>query len=489
MDRCQDLYHFKSSRLRDGKLEEFKVTQLDNLLAEKIDRAFQSNTSEICHENLENIINEYSSIELAHAAIRLPSSLRPLLFDHLLSIESKLEFMVHTNSSTRVSVFRYISDVDAKDLINKIPSHKLGDFLDDISDKKYRRLMDLFDDEKIGEIKQIKEHQRDHARQIMTKEFFAVFADMTIEDVKELVKQNPGVDYTSKFYVIDNEGRLLGFVPLRALLLNSDYTLLKDVMCPTVQKVYADTTREEVIDIVEKYKISGLPVLDRLEKIIGIITEDDVVEAVEDIADQTIACMAGTVEKFNENEPIYKKLFFRAPWLLVTLLAGLLNMSIMNLFQEYEGLFLTFVFFFVPLVTGMSGNIGLQCSTVLVRNMALGLMSKKSRKKFLTKEILLGLLTGGIFGVISGLFVYILNITGVVFMSSSALAVGLIIGVGLFGACIVGTLLGVFSPVIFSRLGIDPAVSSGPIITAFNDFLSMTIFFVIAVGLSHFLLS
>src|SRR5690606_10888890 len=103
-----------------------------------------------------------------------------------------------------------------------------------------------------------------------------------------------------------------------------------------------------------------------------------------------------------------------------------------------------FVFFFVPLITGMSGNIGLQCSTVLVRNMALGLLTKSTKKEVIRNEICLGLMNAGVFGVLSGLFVFFLNFQGVLIMTASPFAVGLIVGVGLFGACITGTLLGVF---------------------------------------------
>ena len=159
-------------------------------------------------------------------------------------------------------------------------------------------------------------------------------------------------------------------------------------------------------------------------------------------------------------------------------------MTVMNIFQQHEGLFLTFVFFFVPLITGMSGNIGLQSSAILVRNIALGLLSKDTRKEMMLKEIRLGLFTGAVFGVISGLFVAFLHFQGIIAMSLTPLAIGFIVGTGLFGACITGTLLGVISPVFFLKVGVDPAVSSGPIVTAFNDFLSMSIYFLISIFLT-----
>jgi magnesium transporter len=165
----------------------------------------------------------------------------------------------------------------------------------------------------------------------------------------------------------------------------------------------------------------------------------------------------------------------------------LLNVGIMSSFQTYAGGVLTFVMFFVPLITGMSGNIGLQCSTILVRSMALGLVSLGNRGETILKELSIGLTTGTVFGVLCGFLVYALDFAGVSRVDVSAAAVGTIVGVGLTGACLAGTGLGVFSPLFFARIGVDPAVASGPIVTAFNDFLSMSIYFLIAIGLSAIL--
>ncbi len=205
----------------------------------------------------------------------------------------------------------------------------------------------------------------------------------------------------------------------------------------------------------------------------------------EDLADETIARMAGTNEKFTSHDPIIRRFLTRAPWLLVTLIAGLVNVGVMSSFQKYEGGVLTFALFFVPLITGMSGNIGLQCSTVLVRSMAVGGLSVGSRRETIVKELLSGLFTGAIFGVVCGFIVYLLDMTtGGSLGAASPGAIAAIVSIGLIGGCFAGTALGVFSPLFFARIGVDPAISAGPIVTAFNDFLSMTIYFVIAWGVS-----
>jgi magnesium transporter len=467
---------------------DFKIRQLDQLLAERIDKAFHKETSQVCLENLAKIASEHSPIDLAYAASMLPSSIRPILFEHFASLSSKVEFIINTDSCTRVAVFRYISDEETKQLLEEAPSAEVVDMLDDMSEKKYRRILELLDPKKAEAIKELKAHSRNSAGRLMTSEFFAFRGSMTVGQACEAIRNNPGIEFTRRVFVIDHEGVLQGVITARHLIVNSPSVRLKEVMRPASIVVNPDTSREEVIDLFQRYKISGLPVVDESGALLGVISQDDVIEAMEDIADATIACMAGTGEKVSESEPFIKRFFCRAPWLFVTLLAGLLNMGIMNFFQHLEGSYLTFVFFFVPLVTGMSGNIGLQCSTILVRNMALGLLSRENRKEIIFKETALGLFNGAVFGVVSGFLVYFLNLQGLVLMTVSPFALGVIVAAGLFGACITGTLLGVLSPMIFSRIGVDPAVSSGPIVTACNDCLSMTIYFLIATFLTSFLL-
>ncbi len=253
-----------------------------------------------------------------------------------------------------------------------------------------------------------------------------------------------------------------------------------------LHKVSPETSREEVVEIVERYKVSALAVVDPDNRILGVITNEDVLDAMEDIADETIANMAGTAEKVSEHEPLFKRFFSRAPWLAVTLCAGLINVGVMSSFQNYAGGILTFVMFFVPLITGMSGNIGIQCSTILVRSMALGFVSLGNRGEAVLKELCMGMMTGTVFGVLCGFAVYLLDFAGISRVDVSPAAVGIIVGSGLTGACLGGAVLGVLSPLFFARIGVDPAVASGPIVTAFNDFLSMSIYFLIAIGLSTF---
>jgi magnesium transporter len=457
---------------------------LHDILQEKLERAFHKETSTVMLQDLLSIAAEHAPVDLAYAAYRLPPYARLMIYENLSGVEAKIDFMINTDSRTRVAVFRRISDADMKTLLEHMPPDDAVEVLEDLAERRFRRVVEMLDVNKARKIKEIKKHGRNTAGRLMTNEFFSFRSDVTIGEASLFIRNNPGIDLTRQLFVVDKEGLLLGVVPARNLIVNPAHFPLEQVMKPTSHYVLPESPREEVVEMVERYKLAALAVVDTEHRLLGVITYEDVLDALEDIHDEMIANMAGTTEKVSEHESLIKRFFSRAPWLGVTLLAGLLNVGIMSSFQNYAGGILLFVMFFVPLITGMSGNIGIQCSTVLVRSMALGLVSKGNRTEAALKELLLGVITGTLFGVITGLLVGCLGLAA---PEVSASSVGLIVGVGLTGACVAGTLLGVFSPLFFMRMKIDPAVASGPIVTACNDFLSMLIYFLIAMGLGSLL--
>ncbi len=464
---------------------ESKTRQLDDILSDKLERAFNKQTSKFVPHDLAKIACEHSPIDLAYAASRLPPNVRPVLYENLGKLDDKIAFMINTDSNTRSAVFRHITDGDIQSLIESMAPDDAVATLEDLSDRRFRKVVDGLNSPKGKRIREIKKHPRNTAGRLMTNEFFAFSVDATIGQVASHIHDNPGIDLTRQIFVLNNAGELQGLVPARILIINPPSLPLRQVMRQVLHKVSPDASREEVVDIVERYKIPALPVLDNQDKLLGVITYEDVMEVIQDIADETIGQMGGTGEKVRENESRWKKLLARSPWLVVTLFAGLVNVGLMSLLQGYEGGILTFALFFVPLITGMSGNIGIQCSTVLVRSMATGGLSVGRRKEAILKEISIGVITGMIFGVLCSLIVWSLDFAGLTNHEIHPGYIGLIVGVGLWGACFAGTALGVFSPLFFARVGIDPAIASGPIVTAFNDFLSMSIYFLIAVGLNH----
>ncbi|MGK5594030.1 MAG: magnesium transporter [Parachlamydiaceae bacterium] len=452
--------------------------QIDDELNAQLLEAFHQETSQILLHDVAKIASNYDPIDLAHAVTRLPPSSRVVVYENLPDLNAKIIFMINTGSNTRSAIFRQLDDQEIKRLIDRMPPAEAVWILDDMSDRRLKRILDLLDIKKALRIRELQKHDRHSAGRLMTNEFFSFEINTTIGEAAAHIRDNPGISLTRRIFVVDKEGGLIGFVPARNLIVNPDYLPLRQVMGPVLQKVNPDTHRDEVVDLVERYKIPALPVVDKDDKLLGVITYEDVVEALEDIADETIASIAGTAEDVSENEPILKRLVWRAPWLLVTLCAGLVTSTAMTHFNTR--VWFTFVPFFVPLITGMSGNVGIQCSTILVRGMSLGELSPGQRSTAMAKELAIGFLIGVIFGALCAMVIFLLNISGVHHLGDQQYAIITMVGCGVLGACLTATSLGTFSPFFFYRMGVDPAVASGPIVTAFNDVLSTLMFFLVA---------
>lgn len=463
---------------------ESKTAILDEILQQKLEKALHKPTQAVTVHDIAKIASEHSAVDLAIAASHLPIYARTVLFENLLSTHEKMQFLIDTDSYTRVAILREIALEEVVKVIELTPPDEAVEVLEDLSERRYRKVMEMLDADKAVRIREIAKNARNTAGRLMTNEFFAFSMEVTIGAAASTIRNNPGIDVTRRIFVVNQEGELQGHVPARTLIVNPPDLPLKQVMLPILQKVTADFSREEVVELVERYQINALPVVNERGRLIGVITSEDVLDAMGDILDETIASVAGTTEKVGENESALKKFLARSPWLIVTLCAGLINVGVMSSFNHHAKGMLTFVLFFVPLITGMSGNIGIQSSTVLVRSMALGFMRPGTRREVIFKELLGGVYAAFFFGILCGVLIHLMDFIGMAGIEASPWAIGLIVSIGLFGACLAGTLLGALSPLFFARVGIDPAVASGPIVTAFNDFFSMTIYFLIAIGVS-----
>lgn len=461
-----------------GNLMDSRTSHLDDVLNEKLENAFHKQTSQVLLHDVAKIASEHDPIDLAVAVTRLPPTARAVVYENLPDQAARVIFMIHTGSSTRTAIFKQIDDIEIKNLLESVPPDEAVWMLDDMSDRRMKRVLDILDPKKALRIQELQQHERHSAGRMMSNEFFAFNMNDTIGEAGQYIRDNPGIELTRRIFVLNDENQLAGYVPDRNLIVNPPYLPLRQVMQPVLHSVSPDASRDEVVDLVERYEISALPVVNEKNEIMGVITYEDVVEAMEDIADETIASMAGTAEDVSEHEPIYRRYLWRVPWLVVTLCAGLVTATAMSHFKDR--LWFAFVPFFVPMITGMSGNVGIQCSTVLVRGMSTGELSAGSRREAMAREISIGLLIGITFGISCGLVVFTLNKFGLQPVPSEPFALGTTVGAGVLGACLTASLLGTLAPFFFAHFRIDPAVASGPIVTAFNDVLSTLMFFVVA---------
>jgi magnesium transporter len=469
-----------------GNLMDSRTSQLDDVLNEKLEEVFHKPTSQFMLHDIAKIAIEHDPIDLAYAVTRLPPQARVIVYENLPDLNAKIIFMTNTGSNTRSAIFPQLDDQEIKELLEGMPPDEAAWLLDDMSDRRLKRVFEILEPKKAARIRELYKHDRHSAGRLMTNEFFAFHLNTTIGEVAAVIRDNPGIDLTRRIFVLNDLDELVGFVPARNLIVNAPYVPIKQVMRPVLHQIRVDTSRDEVVDLVERYKIPALPVVDEKDRLLGVITYESVVEALEDIADETIASFAGTAEDLKEHEPIFRRFLWRAPWLIVTLCAGLVTAAALSHFRERD--WFTFVALFVPLIAGMSGNVGIQCSTILVRGMSTGELSYGSRRQAVLSELSIGVLIGIVFGLICGVFVYVLNRLEIHYLGSDPLVLGVIVSCGLLGACLMATLLGTLSPFFFARFRIDPAVASGPIVTAFNDVLSTLMYIIIAKVISSFFL-
>ncbi len=470
--------------ISSGNLMDSKTSQLDDVLNQKLEEAFHQPTSQFLLHDIAKIASEHDPIDLAYAVTRLPPQARVVVYENLPDLNAKIIFMANTGSNTRSAIFPQIDDQEIKALLERMPPDEAAWLLDDMSDRRLKRVLEILEPKKAARIRELYKHDRHSAGRLMTNEFFAFHMNTTIGEVAAVIRDNPGIDLTRRIFVLNDLDELVGFVPARNLIVNPPYLPIKQVMRPVLHQIRADTSRDEVVDLVERYKIPALPVVDDHDRLVGVITYERVVEALEDIADETIASIAGTAEDLSEHEPIFKRFLWRAPWLIVTLCAGLVTAAALSHFKDRD--WFTFVALFVPLIAGMSGNVGIQCSTILVRGMSTGELSHGSRRQAVFSELSIGVLIGVVFGLLCGGFVYLLNRFEIHYLGSDPVVLGVIVSCGLLGACLMATLLGTLSPFFFARFRIDPAVASGPIVTAFNDVLSTLMYILIAKVISSF---
>ena len=460
-----------------GSWLDSKTSQLDDVLLGKLEKAVHKQTAQIQHNDLVKIALENDPIDLAHALPKIPPAARVLLYTCLADLKAKCSFLVNASSIPRMTILRALSDEEIKVLIQQMPADDAVEVLDDMPNHRVKRVLQMIDMAKRQKIVALLKHGRFTAGRLMTNEFFAFHFNAKVGDVVACIRDNPGTDLTLQVFVMNDQNELIGFVPDRTLIVNPPSVPLKTLMRPIVHRVMVDASREELVELFERYHLPVLPVVNEKDHLLGIVTREVIVEVLEDIGNETIANIGGTAEDVGSGDSTLTRFVARAPWLLVTLLAGLLTSTGLSCFHSCPWFFI--VPFFVPLINGMSGNVGIQCSTVLVRSLATGEISVATRRSAIKREFRVGTLIGISFGLLCGVVVYLLNYFGLQFIQANPLLITIVVSAGVLGACFTATVLGTLTPLFFAKFRIDPAIASGPIVTAFNDVLSTYMYFLV----------
>ncbi|MDY6953414.1 MAG: magnesium transporter, partial [Thermodesulfobacteriota bacterium] len=311
---------------------------------------------------------------------------------------------------------------------------------------------------------------------IMLPDFIALKDDSTArEAIEALQKEYVDVEMPFYLYVIDDHDNLVGVISLRQLVVVPPETRLKSIMTTDVVSVKTNMDQEEVARIVARYNVLAVPVIDENNKLVGIVTVDDVIDIIRAEATEDILKMAGAGGDLVESQSLLRSARIRLPWLLASWIGGVIAFFVISHFQTTLSK-LVYLAAFIPIIMGMGGNIGTQSSTIVVRGLATGQLDMKQIWQVVFKELAVGFLLGFVYGALLGFVAH---------LRYDLWLLGVTVGLAVMSSMTIAAMVGSLVPMVFARINIDPAVATGPFVTTSIDILSVSFYFWIATLLLH----
>lgn len=434
------------------------IKDLQGLIISKKDGQISEFFSDVHHADIAELLEEVSFEEA-------------LYIIRLLDSETTSEVLMDVDEDIREKVLQKLSDKEIAEEIDELDTDDAADVIAELPEKRKQEVIQKIEDkEHAKEIVELLRYDEDSAGGLMAKELVKVNENWNVLTcVKEMRLQAEEVTRVHSIYVIDNDGKLKGRLSLKDLLMASTRSKIADVYIPKVDFVNVHDNNEDVANIMRKYDLEAIPVVDELGVLVGRITIDDIVDVIKEEADKDYQLAAGITQDVEADDSIWQLTRARLPWLFLGLLGGIGAFLIMGNFKE------TFkenavLFFFTPLIAAMAGNVGVQSSAIIVQGLANDDV-KGSINSRLFKEMLLALLNGMVLAIFLFIFVFVYEQD---LLKAFAISISLVVVI------IVAGLIGTFIPLFLDKRGIDPAIATGPFITTSNDIFGILIYFLIA---------
>jgi magnesium transporter len=387
---------------------------------------------------------------------------------------------------SRTELTQELSDAALGDLVERLDSDDAADLLGSLSEEQARAVLDQVPEQLSTEMEQLLRYPADTAGGIMQTEHVAVPEGTRVEQAIEMVRSHSEeVPDIHNVFVTDHEQRLIGVLPLRKLILARPGELVDKVMDRQVISARVDLDQERVAQIFKRYDVVSIPVIDADGKLLGRITVDDVVDVLEEEATEDIYTIAGVqssaTEKINlVSDPVLKRVRLRFSWILITLTFELFVALVISKLFVTTIEKLAILTAFIPVIIAIAGNVGLQSSTLVVRSIALGTISLSRTARIIFSETRTGFSLGLICGSITGTVGYLINMK-----NPEVLQLVFSVFVGMVSALTAAATIGTVEPLVLHKLKQDPAVSSGPLITAVNDLMGTTMYLLVATYLQR----
>lgn len=432
------------------------IEQLKTLIEEKDETALSGILEELHPADIAEIYEELSIEEAKY-----------LYF--LLDDDTAADVLIELEESDRIRFLKALpSEVIAKRFIDKMDSDDAADVLAELDEERQQEVLSHLEDISMaGDIVDLMNYDEDTAGGLMAKELIKVKESWTIITcLRSMRRQAEEVDEVYYVYVVDSDGILKGTLSLKKMLLSPTDTQVKDIYDPDVISVRADAPSEEVTNIMEKYDLVVLPVIDSLGRLVGRITIDDVVDVMREEAEKDYQLASGITDDVEASDSVWRLTRARIPWLFIGLVGGLFGSRVIGLFEGNISMYPQMAFF-MPLIAAMGGNVGIQSSAIMVQSLASGGLGLESNFRKLMKELSVAMLNATALSILA--FLYNLSI-------GSSQALTLTVGAAMFSVIVFASLFGTFLPLLLYKIKIDPALATGPFITTLNDILGMLIY-------------
>jgi magnesium transporter len=411
--------------------------------------------------NLFNLLQKQHPADLAQVLAELQQRDRKAAFSILVDRSPKLAMEAVAELGPEAGA-ELLADRPAEDiakLLQEIPSDDAAALVDYLPEELSSAVLELMRPKESGQVENLLEYPEKTAGRIMNPNVFALSEDLTVGEAISALQAARDVEMVFYLYVVDGRRHLVGVTSLRRLLLVSPETPLKRIMTPDVTSVRVDTDQEEAARQVASYNLLAIPVVDEENKLVGVITVDDVIDVIKDEATEDIYRLAGVSGDERVFTPPMESLRLRLPWLLVNLATAFLAAAVVGLFEGTIAQ-VTAVAIFMPIVAGMGGNAATQTLTVIVRGLALGELTWVNARKALVKELSVGFANGITTGVIAA---------GLAVLFKGNAMIGLLLGAAMVINLCVAAAAGTLIPLGLKALKIDPALASAVFITTFTD--------------------
>ena len=416
---------------------------------------------------LQDLIDDLHVADIAEILEELSTTDAQFLYQFIAE-EKSAEILVELDDDLREDL---LADLTAKEIaeevIDNLETDDAADVIGELSEEKQEEVLSLIEDkDHASDISDLLTYPEDTAGGLMAKELIKVNENWnTLQCLREMRKQAEHVKQVHTIYVVDNDDVLLGSMSLSGLLLTETNTPIKEIIKTDIISVKATEDDKDVANIMNKYDLIVLPVVDDMNRLIGRITIDDIMDVVKEEAEKDYQMASGISEDVESSDSVWAHTRARLPWLLIGMVGGLLGAKVIGIFDIRENFELAF---FIPLIAAMGGNVGVQSAAIVVQGLANDSLKLDSILSKLIKELGVGLLNGIICSII---------ILGAAFSLGYGLTLSLTVSISLLAVIVFAALFGTFVPLTLEKYEIDPALATGPFITTVNDVLGLFIYF------------